>query len=214
LRIESTNVSFGSADSDAFTYDPNTGRMTGYTFNVNSQTDVGALTWNTNGTLNQMKITDGITGTTDSQTCNYLYDDLQRLSTANCGALWTQNFTYDSFGNINKTGNSQFIPGYSVTQNQFTSIPGRTVSYDGNGNLLTDNLNTYTWDAYGRMSTVNTGSATVTATYDALGRMVENNAGGTYTHRIRADGNESGHGQRGGVDQGIRSAAGRGQSDL
>jgi RHS repeat-associated protein len=158
--------------------------MTGYTFSVNSQTDVGALTWNTNGTLNQLKITDGITGTTDSQTCNYLYDDLQRLSSSNCGAIWTQNFTYDAFGNIIKTGNSQFIPGYSPTQNQFTSIPGRNVSYDGDGNLLTDNLNTYTWDVYGRMSTVNTGSATVTAIYDALGRMVENNAGGSYTEFI------------------------------
>jgi RHS repeat-associated protein len=179
-----TQVTFGSADSDSFTYDPNTGRMTGYTFSVNSQTDVGALTWNTNGTLNQLKITDGITGTTDSQTCNYLYDDLQRLSSSNCGAIWTQNFTYDAFGNITKTGNSQFMPGYSPTQNQFTSIPGRNVSYDGDGNLLTDNLNTYTWDVYGRMSTVNTGSATVTAIYDALGRMVENNAGGSYTEFI------------------------------
>lgn len=34
------------------------------------------------------------------------------------------------------------------------------------------------------MLTVNTGSATVTATYDALGRMVENNAGGTYSEFI------------------------------
>jgi hypothetical protein len=162
-----------------------TNPVTGVTYSSTSTTNpLGALTWNTNGTLNQLKITDGITGTTDSQTCNYLYDDLQRLSSSNCGAIWTQNFTYDAFGNITKTGNSQFIPGYSLTQNQFTSIPGVNVSYDGDGNLLTDNLNTYTWDVYGRMSTVNTGSATVTAIYDALGRMVENNAGGSYTEFI------------------------------
>lgn len=179
-----TGVTFGSADSDSFSYDPNTGRMTGYTFSVNSQTDVGALIWNTNGTLNQLKITDQITGTSDSQTCNYLYDDLQRLSSSNCGTPWSQTFTYDVFGNITKNGSSSFVPSYSLTQNQFTSIPGRTVSYDGNGNLLTDNLNTYTWDAYGRMSTVNTGSATVAAIYDGLGRIVENNAGGTYTEFV------------------------------
>ena len=48
------------------------------------------------------------------------------------------------------------------------------MSYDGNGNLLTDNLNTYTWDPYwGVMTSVSTGSTTVTATYDALGRVVE-----------------------------------------
>jgi hypothetical protein len=209
-----TQVTFGSADSDSFTYDPNTGRMTGYTFSVNSQTDVGALTWNTNGTLNQLKITDGITGTSDSQTCNYLYDDLQRLSSSNCGAIWTQNFTYDAFGNITKTGNSQFIPGYSLTQNQFTSIPGVNVSYDGDGNLLTDNLNTYTWDVYGRMSTVNTGSATVTAIYDALGRMVENNAGGSYTEFIYGSTSEAGASQRLDFNQGFRRPTGWGEGHL
>jgi RHS repeat-associated protein len=78
-----------------------------------------------------------------------------------------------------------FAPLYSSTTNQFTSIPGVTVSYDGNGNLLTDNLNSYTWDAYGSMATVTpSGGATVTITYDALGRMVENNAGGTYTEFV------------------------------
>jgi hypothetical protein len=62
-----------------------------------------------------------------------------------------------AFGDITKTGNSQFISGYSPTQNQFTFIPGRNVSYDGNGNLLNGNLpngnlNTYTWGVFGRMS--------------------------------------------------------------
>ena len=102
----------------------------------------------------------------------------------NCGTPWSQTFTYDTFGNITKSGSISFVPGYSATTNQFTNIPGVTVSYDANGNLLTDNLNSYTWDAYGNMATVNTGSAIVTATYDALGRMVENNAGGTYTEII------------------------------
>jgi RHS repeat-associated protein len=179
-----TAVTFGSADSDGFTYDPNTGRMATYSFSVNSQTDAGTLTWSPNGTLSKLAINDQITGTSDSQTCSYSYDDLQRLSSGNCGVLWTQNFTYDSFGNITKAGSSAFAPTYSFTTNQFTAIPGRSVKYDTNGNLLTDNLNSYTWDAYGNMSTVNTGSATVTATYDALGRMVENNAGGKYIQII------------------------------
>jgi hypothetical protein len=45
-----TNVTFGSTDSDSFTYDPNTGRMATHTFSVNGKTDLGTLTWNTNGT--------------------------------------------------------------------------------------------------------------------------------------------------------------------
>ena len=181
-----TGVTFGSADSDSFTYDPNTGRMGTYTFSVNGQTDTGKLTWNTNGTLATLAITDNIPGTNDTQTCNYQYDDVQRLSSSLCGSIWQQNFTYDSFGNITKSGSLTFTPNYSSsTTNQFTSIPGVTVKYDANGNLLTDNLNTYTWDPnWGNMLTVNTGLATVTATYDALGRMVENNAGGTYSEFI------------------------------
>ncbi len=108
---------------------------------------------------------------------------------ATCGSIWTQNFSYDSFGNITKSGSSAFAPSYTfsngATTNQFFSIPGVSVSYDKNGNLLTDNLNSYTWDPnWGTMLTVNTGSTTVTATYDALGRRVESNNGGTYMEFI------------------------------
>jgi len=182
-----TGVTFGSSDGDSFTYDPNTGRMATYTFSVNGKADTGTLTWNTNGTLQKLVVADQIPGTGDSQTCNYLYDDLQRVSSANCGSTWAQTFTFDAFGNITKNGSLQFIPGYSTTTNQFTSIPGVSVSYDANGNLLTDNLNTYTWDPnWGGMVSVTSGSTTVSATYDALGRMVENNAGGTYTEFIYA----------------------------
>jgi RHS repeat-associated protein len=56
------------------------------------------------------------------------------------------------------------------------------VSYDKNGNLLTDNLNTYTWDPnWGKMLSVNTGSVVVNATYDAFGRVVEQYNGAAYT---------------------------------
>jgi RHS repeat-associated protein len=184
-----TNLTFGSTDSDSFTYDPNTGRMATYKYTVNTKTDKGTLTWNTNGTLQKLVINDQIPGTADSQTCNYTYDDLRRVASATCGSLWSQTFSYDAFGNITKSGNLSFAPGYTfgngATTNQFYSIPGVSVSYDANGNLLTDNLNSYTWDQnWGTLLTVNNGSATVTATYDALGRMVENNAGGTWTEFV------------------------------
>jgi RHS repeat-associated protein len=52
-----------------------------------------------------------------------------------------------------------------------------TVSYDNNGNLLTDNLNTYTWSAYGNPGSINS----IALVYDALGRMVEQQNGSTYT---------------------------------
>jgi len=183
-----TQVTFGSSDNDSFTYDPNTGRMRTYTFSVNGQTDKGTMTWNKNGTLGKLVIANQL-NSTDNQTCNYLYDDLQRLSSANCGVLWTQNFSYDAFGNIIKSvpqgdGGLAFAPGYSSSTNQFTSLPGITPTYDANGNLTTDNLNTYTWDADSHPTTVSTGGSTVGVTYDALGRMVEKSVSSTYTEFI------------------------------
>jgi len=100
--------------------------------------------YRTNGTLQKLVIADLITGTSDSQTCNYLYDDLVRLSSGGCGTFWTQNFTYDAFGNIQKSvpsgdGGGSFLPIYSTANpnNQFTSIPGVTAPYyDQNGNVV------------------------------------------------------------------------------
>ncbi len=110
-----TGVTFGSGDSDSFGYDLNTGRMTGYLYSVNAKTDVGTLTWNTNGTLGKLVISDQIPGTSDSQTCTYGYDDLKRISNVTCGTFWVQNFTYDAFGNIIKNvpsgdGGLSFLP--------------------------------------------------------------------------------------------------------
>jgi hypothetical protein len=36
----------------------------------------------------------------NTQTCNYTYDDLTRIKTANCGTPWNQTFSFDPFGNI------------------------------------------------------------------------------------------------------------------
>jgi hypothetical protein len=45
-----TNVVLGSGDSDAYTYDPNTERMSGYQFNVGTagKQVTGAVAWNPN----------------------------------------------------------------------------------------------------------------------------------------------------------------------
>jgi RHS repeat-associated protein len=172
-----TGVTYGSSDSDSFTYDPNTGRETGYSFSVNSHADAGTLTWNSNGTLASLGISDAITGTSDTQSCSYTYDDLMRAAGVNCGTAWAQTFGYDAFGNISKTGSLSFQPTYSSATNQFT-LSGITVQYDANGNLLTDNLNTYTWDKnWGTMNSVNS----ITAIYDALGEVVEQQNGSTNT---------------------------------
>ena len=65
-----------------------------------------------------------------------------------------------------------------------TSIGSSTPSYDLNGNVTNDFLNTYAWDANGRPVTADS----VGLTYDALGRMVEQDQSGTYTEIVYAPG--------------------------
>ncbi len=61
--------------------------MTKYTYNVGSKTVVGTLGWNSNGTLGSLGITDGLNAS-NTQTCNYTYDDLARTASVACGSAW------------------------------------------------------------------------------------------------------------------------------
>jgi RHS repeat-associated protein len=106
-----------------------------------------------------------------------VYHGEDRATTANCGSIWSQTFSFDAFGNINKTGNSSFSASYSPSTNRMTTIGSSTPTYDANGNVTNDFLHTYAWDAEGRPVTIDG----IGATYDALGRMVELNRSGTYT---------------------------------
>jgi RHS repeat-associated protein len=100
-------------------------------------------------------------------------------------SIWNQTFSYDAFGNINKTGNSSFNPSYSASTNRMTQIGSCYPSYDADGEVLNDCLNSYTWDAYGRPLTVyTTGGTNVGVTYDALGRIVEQNRNGAFTQMM------------------------------
>jgi RHS repeat-associated protein len=174
-----TQVNLGSSDSDAFTYDPNTNRMTQYKFNVNSQSLIGNLGWNANGSLGTMGITDPFNAN-DAQSCSYSSDDLSRIASANCGSGWSQTFTYDAFGNISKSGTISFQPTYSYLTNHMTQIGSSTPTYDANGNVTYDTAHTYTWNAAGKAVTIDA----VGVAYDALNRMVEQNRSGTYSQIV------------------------------
>jgi RHS repeat-associated protein len=172
-----TGLTFGSGDSDAFQYDNNTGRMTQYKANINGQSAYGTMTWNPNGSLYSVALTDPI-NLADVGTCQHTYDDLARVSQVNCvNGNWGQNFTYDPFGNIRKQqfggyGNGTFLPTYDQTSNRYQLMAdGFTPTYDTNGNLLTYTTgHSYSWDAEGSLYQLDAGTAMV---YDALGRRME-----------------------------------------
>ena len=91
--------------------------------------------------------------------------------------IWSQQFTYDAFGNISKSGSMLFQAMYAASTNHMTSIGGSTPTYDSNGNVTNDFLHTYTWDADGHPLKADG----VSLTFDALGRMVEQSRSGTHT---------------------------------
>ena len=96
-------MNFGSGDYDSFTYDPNTGRMTQYMATITGSSAYGTMTWNANGSLYSVALTDPF-NSADTGTCQHTYDDLARVSQVNCvNGNWGQNFTYDAFGNIKKS---------------------------------------------------------------------------------------------------------------
>ena len=195
-----TNIAIGSGtDYDSYVYDPNTGRMTTWTFQVGTtpRQETGALSWNANGTLGQLAIVDGF-NSGGTQTCNFNptnatgtgYDDLGRLIGVDCGSGgWGQTFSYDQYDNLTKAVISgrigtTFNPGYNSANNRFASAFGAT--YDSNGDLTYDTFHNYEWDGFSKMKSVDrngtncaiSGECTV---YDAFGRVVEIDSGATNT---------------------------------
>jgi RHS repeat-associated protein len=178
-----SSVTYGSGDSDYFTCDPSTGRTTQYQFNVGSQSMVGNLTWNQNGTLQKLAITDPF-DSADQQTCTDTYDDLARISGVSCtGSGFSQTFTpFDVFGNQQKSGTLSFNASYS-SSNRITSVGGQSYTYDADGNLTRTGsgtgTNAYSWNAFGGMVfDTPSGGSTIGVNYDALGRAAMTNVNG------------------------------------
>ena len=88
----------------------------------------------------------------NSQTVNYTYDGLNRLTAAQATGGWGESYTYDGFGNlsgISPTG--QGGETWSAVINESTNqLQG--VNYDANGNQIGDQVHTnYVWNVENRM---------------------------------------------------------------
>jgi YD repeat-containing protein len=146
--------------SEAFQYDGNSGRMTQWASTTGSYTQTGGLNWNPNGTLQLLTVS-------GQPNCSYGYDDLARLTGANCGTgNWMQSFGYDVFGNIAKSGSVSFAATYNAATNHVTNYG---VTYDTDGNTTFDNLgNSFAYDSEGRQVKVNG----LTTSFDAFNRPI------------------------------------------
>ena len=79
---------------------------------------------------------------------------------------------------------STYSPANNI--NQYPSVDGTAFSYDANGNLTNDGVNTYGYDFESKLISVTTPSTTVQYTYDPFGRLTQKIVGSNKTRYLYA----------------------------
>jgi RHS repeat-associated protein len=122
----------------------------------------------------------------------YAYDVASRLTDltykAGSTVLGTLTYTYDAAGNRvglsgtwARTGLPAAVSGATYdAANQQITFGNQTLTYDLNGNLLSDGVNTYTWNARNELIAIN-GAVAASFGYDGLGRRRTRTINGTTT---------------------------------
>ena len=124
---------------------------------------------------------------------SYGYDIASRLTGIThlgpSGIIEALTYQYDAAGNrtslTRNNDTASLLPAAVVAAtydaaNEQTVFAGVALTYDNNGNLMSDGTNTYVWDARNRLVAIS-GGATASFIYDVLGRRVSKNANGTTT---------------------------------
>lgn len=124
----------------------------------------------------------------------YDYDAASQITGINYqnGATQIGNltYTYDQAGNRTHIGGTlartnlpaAFSAATHNAANQLTSKFGLSLTYDANGNLLTDGLYSYTWDARNRLVALTSiGGLSASFQYDAFGRRTKKTVNGAST---------------------------------
>jgi RHS repeat-associated protein len=127
-------------------------------------------------------------------TIDYTYDALNRLTAADTSTGDYYHYTYDAVGNrlsqANSFGGTETTTAYVYdAANRLTSAGGVSYTWDNNGNMTSDGVNTYTYDGANRLIAVNGQSSTTSYAYDGLGDRLQQTVGGqttTYTLDLNA----------------------------
>ena len=144
--------------------------------------------YNYSATQNNGRVA-SIKDNSSGETITYLYDSLNRLIQAS-GAndphgSWSQQFTYDGFGNLTQKIGSNAPNNLTINVDPTTNrLTGNGAVYDANGNLTQynntlNNPTTYSYDSFNRLTGA-TGSS-ITYGYDASNQRVYSTNGSTET---------------------------------
>ena len=146
-----------------------------------------SYTYDNNG--NVLTISDA-SGTDTAKITTYVYDDLNRLTSATVtgaanGDNTTKTYSYDAIGNISSStdkGTYSYAGTNYANPHAATSIGGVTYTYDNNGNVTSDSIWTNTWDYNNQTSQSQKTGLTVTYAYDPAGTRVKLANGTTTTY--------------------------------
>ncbi|HZM76517.1 MAG TPA: RHS repeat-associated core domain-containing protein [Candidatus Limnocylindrales bacterium] len=175
-----TGLSYTNGTSTSFSYDANREWLTAATVIGPG----GAARYAATYGYNQVGLVTTMTqGTPTAATTTYTYDDLNRLLTVS-GAQ-SQTFTYNAIGDI--TSNSAIGP-YTYSdpahKHAVTAAGPATYAYDGNGNMLTGDGRTLTWDGSNRLASITRAGVTTTFAYDAGERRLKKASGASTTRYL------------------------------
>lgn len=119
------------------------------------------------------KVGNRLTKTIDSTDVHdYTYDNIYQLTNVAYPDTNSVIYNYDALGNRISVVNGGTTSYTSNNLNQYTSVSGVGFTYDDNGNLTGDGINSYVYDSQNRLTEVNTPDANVTYEYDSAGRRI------------------------------------------
>ncbi len=114
-----------------------------------------------------------------SQTKNFTYDNVNRLTAVTVGTSTVENYAYDGVGNRTSSHLSSTYTTGSF--NRLTATDTASYTYNSNGSMTGKTVGStgwaYAWNRENAMASAGNGTDTVTYLYDALGRRVKRTQG-------------------------------------
>ncbi|MCA9938267.1 MAG: hypothetical protein KC418_06475, partial [Anaerolineales bacterium] len=124
---------------------------------------------------------------TSATTIQYEYDPLYRLTAATYSSGESYGYSYDAGSNrLLEARNGQPIASYTYDiANRLVQLDGQTLTYDANGNLLTDGQFNYVYDTANRLTQISSGVSTAQYVYNGDGHRVAQILDGVRTDYVQ-----------------------------
>ncbi len=118
-----------------------------------------------------------------NNTQTFIYDELNRLTSAEATAYGTISYVYNEIGNMmtNSQVGSYTYPTNGIRPHAVQTSGSNTYNYDDNGNMTSGAGRTITYDYDNRPVSITAGGDTTTFFYDGVGNRVRKTANGVTT---------------------------------